>query len=113
VAAGKALKGRLFQADKCNDRRAAAYWLKFQYPSWWTSLLTALDTLYRLGFDRQDPDIRPSLAWFGSNQKADGLWDTGYGSGSRAEENRRWVGLAGCQALAGFGLAESARFPKS
>jgi hypothetical protein len=102
VAAGEALKGRLFQADKYNDRRAPSYWLKFQYPFWWTSLLTALDTLLRLGFRRQDAKIAEGLDWFLTHQGSDGLWETGYGAGKRAPENRCWVGLAACRVLKGF-----------
>ena len=102
ITAGERLKERLFQADKYNDRKAPAYWLKFQFPFWWPSLVTALDTLSRLGFDRQDKDIARGLAWFTENQTADGLWSTGYGSGSKAEGMRRWVGLAVCRVLKRF-----------
>jgi hypothetical protein len=101
-AAGNALKDRFFKPDKYNDRKAKAYWLKFQYPFWWTSLLTALDTLSWLGFDGEDPDIHKSLEWFVDNQEKDGLWPTGYGSGKHSEVNRRWVGLAICRFFARF-----------
>lgn len=99
VTAGNCLKGRLLQADKYNDRKAPSYWLKFQFPFWWTSLLTALDTLSKLGFNRRDADIARGLGWFISHQEKDGLWPTGYGSGKKAEANRRWVGLAVCGVL--------------
>lgn len=102
IGAGRLLKSRFFQADRYNDRKSPAYWLKFQYPFWWTSLLTALDTLSWLKIDREDVDIERGLAWFLANQSADGLWETGYGSGKRAEENRRWVGLAVCRVLKRF-----------
>jgi hypothetical protein len=93
-AAGEALKRRFFQSDKYNDRKATAYWFKYQFPFWWANLLTALDALSRLGFDRGDAQIAAGLDWFVHNQEADGLWPTGYGSGRRAARNRRWVGLA-------------------
>jgi len=102
TAAGECLKKRLFQADKYNDRKAPAYWLKFQFPFWWPSLVTALDTLSHLGFDRQDADVARGLYWFIENQSADGLWSTGYGSGRKAEGMRRWVGLAVCRVLERF-----------
>lgn len=102
LAAGQALKNRLFQSDKYNDRKAVSYWLKLQFPFWWTSLLTALDTLFWLDFDKHDPDIARGLDWFISNQSPDGLWETGYGSGKKAEENRCWVGLAVCRILKRF-----------
>ena len=101
-AAGNALKDRFFKPDKYNDRKAKSYWLKFQYPFWWTSLQTALDTLSRLGFDRSDPDIQKGLEWFVANQEEDGLWPTGYGSGKKSETNRCWVGLAVCRLFTHF-----------
>jgi hypothetical protein len=100
--AGERLKERFFQADKYYDRKAPSYWLKFQFPFWWPNLLTALDSLSRLGFDRQDKDINRGLDWFLQNQDAEGLWGTGYGSGRKAEDTRRWVGLAICRVLQRF-----------
>jgi hypothetical protein len=102
IVAGERLKERLFQADRYNDRKAPAYWLKFQFPFWWPSLVTALDTLARLGFGRKDEDIARGLEWFVAHQSTDGLWETGYGSGRRAEGMRRWVGLAVCRVLKRF-----------
>jgi hypothetical protein len=99
IAAGTCLKQRLFQADKYTDRKALSFWLKFQFPFWWTSLLTALDTLSRLGFGKEQAEITRGLNWFMAHQTEDGLWPTGYGHGSQAEANRRWVGLATCRIL--------------
>jgi hypothetical protein len=99
VQAGEALKGRLFKADEYNDRKAKSYWFKFQFPFWWTNLLTALDSLFKLGFDRQEEEIDQGLRWFRENQEADGLWPTGYAKGAKAEWNRCWVGLAVCRVL--------------
>ena len=106
-AAGQCLCDRLFRPDAYNDRKAPAYWLKFQFPFWWTNLLTALDSLGRLGFSRQEPNIERGLAWFAANQAPDGLWPTGYDKGQKAEANRRWVGLAVCRVLKHFHSGES------
>jgi hypothetical protein len=100
--AGDLLKGRFFQSDKYNDRRGPEYWLKFQYPFWWTNLVTALDSLARMGYPPADRDIAGGLAWFRENQEADGLWPTGYGKGRKAAEARRWVGLAIGRVLKAF-----------
>jgi hypothetical protein len=102
LAAGSALKSRFFTADKYNDRKAASYWFKFQFPFWWSNCLTVLDTLSRLGFDRQDADISKGLDWFITYQEEDGLWPTSYGSGKKAEPNRRWIGLAICRVLKSY-----------
>jgi hypothetical protein len=99
IAAGEALKSRFFKPDKYNDRKAKSYWLKFKYPFWWSNLLTALDTLWHLGFDKEDADIASGLDWFITQQEEGGLWPTGYGSGSKSEANRHWVGLAICRVL--------------
>ncbi|MBI9047505.1 MAG: terpene cyclase/mutase family protein [Anaerolineaceae bacterium] len=101
LRAARALKSRFFKADKFNDRKAKAYWLKFQFPFWWSNLLTALDTLGQLGFKRDDPEIEKGLNWFIENQEQDGLWPTGYGSGQgeKIAAARRWTGLAICRML--------------
>jgi hypothetical protein len=74
----------------------------WKYPFWWTNLLTALDTLYWLGFDIHDDDISKGLDWFIKNQAEDGLWETGYGSGQKAARARCWVGLAVCRMLSRY-----------
>lgn len=91
--AGLRLKSRFFKRDRYHDRQAVAYWTKFQYPFWWTDLLSSLDSLSWLGIPPNDPDIQLGLDWFVTNQGVDGLWGTGYEK-SRMVEMRRWVGLA-------------------
>jgi len=100
--AGTLLKDRFFQADKYNDRKTPAYWLKFEYPFWWNNLLSALDSLSHLGFSAQDDQIRKGIDWFITHQDLDGLWPTSYGSGKNAAKNRAWVGLAVCRVLRRF-----------
>ncbi len=102
LAAAGLLKGRFFLADKYGDRQAPAYWLKFQYPFWWTNLLTGLDTLARLGFGVADADICRGLDWFAANQGPDGLWEHGYGVGKGARALRFWVALAVGRVFRGF-----------
>ncbi len=104
--AGERLKERFFKADKYNDRKAPDYWLKLQFPFWWTNLLTGLDSLSKLGFPKSDPDIQRGLDWFAANQEDDGLWPTGYGKGNKSEENRLWVGLAVCRVLKAFNIRQ-------
>ncbi|NLE77192.1 MAG: terpene cyclase/mutase family protein [Chloroflexi bacterium] len=101
-AAGAWLASRLFQPDSYNDRRAPSYWTKFQYPFWWTNLLTALDTLAALGWNAADAHVRRGLAWFADHQQPDGLWPTGYARGAKAQKSRCWVGLAVGRVLHAF-----------
>ena len=104
--AGEFLAGRLFKPDAYGDRQAVDYWFKFQYPFWWTNLVTALDSLARLGFTAADPRVRRGLEWFVENQEQDGLWFIGYGSGRKAKLARVWVGLAICRVLDQYELDE-------
>jgi len=103
LKAAQLLKSRFFKADKYNDRKGVEYWTKFQYPFWWSNLLTSLDTLSLLNFSREDKDIEKALEWFVRNQKDDGLWDTSYENKNKdirkqKEENqRKWVSLAVCR----------------
>jgi hypothetical protein len=100
--AGLCLKNRLLEPDWYNDRRAVHYWFKFQFPFWWTSLVSALDTLSRLKFRWDDPDIHRALDWFAIRQQSDGLWPTGYDKGRKSRSNQLWVGLAVCRILRRF-----------
>ena len=92
--AGELMKGRFFQSDKYADRKGVAYWFKYQYPFWWGNLLTAMDSLSRIGFSTADPDIQRGLEWFRENQLDNGFWPTGYGKGEGADLNQAWVALA-------------------
>jgi hypothetical protein len=102
LTAARLLKSRLFSPDKYNDRKGVDYWLKFQFPFWWHSLVATLDSLSRLGFDKGDDDIDRGLLWFMDNQEKDGMWATQYGNGKEAQRMRGWVGLAICTILKRF-----------
>ena len=94
IEAGKLLKSRFFQQDKYADRKGTEYWFKYQYPFWWGSLLTVLDSLSLIGFPADDPDIQKGLNWFLENHLASGFWPTGYGKGDKTDLNQAWVALA-------------------
>jgi len=96
---GELMKSRFFQADRYVDRRSADFWLKFQFPFWWASLLTTLDALVTMGFGEDDHDMQSGLTWFRENQEANGFWPTGYDKGKKAEAARPWVALAICRVL--------------
>jgi len=100
--AGKLLKSRFFQPDSYTSYRSAGYWLRFEYPFWWNNLLTALDSLGKLGFTSQDEQIRSGLQWFVDHQQENGLWKdsyarvTGHQRPSRSDR-QLWVSLAICR----------------
>ncbi len=100
LAAGL-LKSRLFKSDKYADRRGKAYWLKFTYPFVFTDLLTALDTLGRMGYPADDPDIARGIGWFRDAQSPDGSFDLNIRRG-RDKQLPYWLGYAVCRALRRF-----------
>jgi hypothetical protein len=74
-AAGALLASRFFKSDAYLDRRTPGFWTGFCYPFWFTDLLSALDSLSRLGFPADDANIRKGLNWFVERQHQDGGWD--------------------------------------
>ncbi|MBC8225402.1 hypothetical protein H8E65_12490 [Candidatus Bathyarchaeota archaeon] len=97
-AAGALLKSRFFKPDAYSSYRAASYWVRFAF--WWPNLLTSLDSLSRMGFTKDDPDIEAALDWLVEHQQPDGLWNITYVGGKSAPDNqvnrerRLWVSLA-------------------
>jgi hypothetical protein len=106
--AAERTKSRFFQPDKYNDRRARSYWTKFQFPFWWTNILTVLDTLSLMEYSASDGDVAGALQWFAENQQEDGLWKTSYEQAKRKEMSAKereamlWIGLAVCRVFKRF-----------
>jgi hypothetical protein len=99
--AGFLLKGRFFQKDAYTSRQAESYWVKFQFPFWWSDLLTVLDSLMRMEFSPKDEDIQKGLDWLIDNQCENGLWHASYG---KTGENipDYWITFAVCRVLRYF-----------
>jgi hypothetical protein len=96
------LKSRLFKPDKYPDRRGPEYWTKFTYPFGFTDLLTALDSLGRVGLPADDPEVAAAIAWFRKQQKPDGSFDLVMRRGLSDKRLPYWLGLAVCRALRRF-----------
>ncbi len=75
--------------------------LKFQYPYWWTTLLSSLDSLYNVGFTIKDKDIEKGIEWFLINQNESGLWKTKYDKGDKEkiELNELWIAYGICRII--------------
>ena len=101
IHAGHLLISRIFQKDAYTSRQSAEYWVKFQFPFWWTDLLTVMDSLMRMKFNRTDPDVAKALEWFIENQTEDGMWRSYYGGASKGFSDE-WVTLAVCRVLKYF-----------
>jgi squalene cyclase len=100
-SAGRWLAGRIFRPDSYVDRRAVSFWTGFRYPFWFTDLITALDTLSRLGFPPDGENIRRGLGWFVERQRKDGGWTLKLLSG--ADKNLPlWLDLAVCRIFKRF-----------
>jgi len=100
------LKSRFFKPDKYPDRRGPEYWTKFTYPFGFTDILTSLDSLGRMGFPADDPDIQGAIAWFREKQNEDGSFTLVMRRGIGDKQLSYWLGLAICRALLRFMKAE-------
>jgi len=101
LQAGLLLKSRLFKKDAYTSRQDESYWFKFQFPFWWTNLVTVLDSFMRLKFDNKDSDIQKGLAWLIENQGQNGLWKATYGKKGVTDPDY-WVTYAICRILKYF-----------
>jgi hypothetical protein len=101
-AAGMLLASRFFKPDVYPDRRAATFWTRFGYPFWFTDLLSALDSLSRLGLSRDAPPIQRALRWFIRHQHRSGLWKLRVTRGRRESDHDAWLTLAICRVYKRF-----------
>lgn len=100
--AGLLLKSQFFEPDAYGSYRDPKYWTRFGF--WWPNLLTAMESLCRLGFSPQDPDMQRGIEWFLSNQAPDGLWKiTNDGSAEpdtpTSRRRRAWLTLRICRLI--------------
>lgn len=100
--AGELLASRFFQADKYSDRRSASFWTTFSYPFWFTDLLSSLDSLSLMGFDRNHPQVRKGLEWFSDRQGKTGVWKLSLRIMAREKEPDLWITLAICRVFERF-----------
>jgi hypothetical protein len=98
------LKSRFFQPDAYTSYQAAGYWVRFEYPFWWNNLVTALDSISRIGLSKDDEQIQRALDWIREHQEEDGLWKVSYVDPAAVEKNtpqarqmKLWVSLAICR----------------
>ncbi len=90
------LADRLFSRDKYPGRDAPSFWFGFGFPFWFTDLLSALDSLTRVGPDLDHPRIAEACAWFAGQQSADGTWRLHATRGSDPD-TALWISLAICR----------------
>jgi hypothetical protein len=101
--AGELLKSRFFQRDSYDSYRSADYWVRFAF--WWSNILTAMESLYQLGFHADDKDMKQGMQWFLDHQQSDGLWNLTYVPGKtvkqtkKNQQERAWLSLRICRLM--------------
>ncbi|MGB7538439.1 MAG: prenyltransferase/squalene oxidase repeat-containing protein [Anaerolineales bacterium] len=101
LRAGRLLALRFFKPDKYVDRRTPEFWTGFSFPFWFNDLLSALDSLSRLGFSAGDPDVRRGLDWFVERQRKDGGWALRIQKG-KDKALPYWLDLSVCRVFKRF-----------
>ena len=72
--AAELLAGRLFKRDPYGDRGDASYWERVSFPFWFTDIVSALDTLSRLGVSLRSAPIAGALNRLSELQRDDGTF---------------------------------------
>jgi Squalene-hopene cyclase C-terminal domain len=97
--AGKLLLSHLFKKDNYPDRSSPDYWLRFTYPFWFTDLISATDSLSKLGFKKEEPEIAEAIQWFMAHQHNSGLWKLKTLKNQKKYHIDLWISLAICRIL--------------
>ena len=100
--AGELLASRFFARDKYPDRQDASYWTAFSFPFWFTDLLSALDSLSKIGFSLNHTSIEEGLRWFKVKQGKNGSWVLHLLKGRNKYELELWTSLAICRVFMRF-----------
>jgi hypothetical protein len=100
--AGELLASRFFKPDLYNDRREAFYWEELTYPFWAVDILSALDSLSKLGFTLEDENIQKAFQWLISRQNKNGYWEAGFKKSTL--EDHLWITLSMLRIIKQFGL---------
>jgi|GEM_PF-118674 len=121
LRAGHLLASRFFERDRYADRSSAAHWESTSFPFWFTDIVSALDSLTRIGIratDRPGTDssvhsphlgqgtqsppgrMAEGLEWLRSRQLADGLFAINLLKNRSLPDLPAWVSLAVCRVFA-------------
>ncbi|MFW9936466.1 MAG: prenyltransferase/squalene oxidase repeat-containing protein [Candidatus Thorarchaeota archaeon] len=95
--AGKFLISGFFKKDKYPDRKDKSYWMKFTFPFWFTDFLSALDSLYFIGFDITEQPILNVIEWFKNEQQEDGLWNLKLLRPGGEKDIKHWISYVVCR----------------
>ncbi len=76
MTAARLLKSKFFKKDNWSWCGHQDNWVRFQFPFWWTNLVSALDSLSLIGLTEEDEDVRNALEWLIGHQEKNGLWES-------------------------------------
>ncbi|MFC1489900.1 hypothetical protein ACFL6K_01695 [Candidatus Latescibacterota bacterium] len=108
------LANALFEKNNHSSYQHPDNWVRFQYPFWWTDLISALDSLSLIGLSPDHPKIAKALRWFIENQLPTGLWKHSYSKihtyieNDKTRELQLWISLAILRIFKTFGATNSA-----
>lgn len=96
--AAELLATRLYRRDAYGDRSDRSYWDRVSFPFWFTDIVSALDSLSRIGTDAESPPVRAALDHVLGLQRADGTFAFRVPKG-KDPELPLWICLAVCRSL--------------
>jgi squalene-hopene cyclase-like protein len=96
--AGELLAVRLLKRDRYGDRGDPSYWERVSFPFWFTDIVSALDTLSRLGVSRHSPPVSAALQRLSELQRHDGTFAFKL-LRAREKDLPWWICLAVCRSL--------------
>lgn len=96
--AAELLTSRFFQKDVYTDLRSPSAWQTFSYPFWNTDLISSLHVLSKIGFDKDNEQIRKAVEWLLDKQTPSGLFDI-HKNHDRYHDQDLWLSLAFCRSL--------------
>ncbi|HET6438459.1 MAG TPA: hypothetical protein VFG59_10380 [Anaeromyxobacter sp.] len=98
-AAGRLLARSLYRRDAYSDRGDPRYWERVSFPFWFTDIVSALDTLSRLGAGAEEPALDAALGRVRRAQRADGTFGFVLLKG-KDPDLPLWICLSVCRSLA-------------
>lgn len=100
--AGALLASRFFKPDVYADHRPAEHWMKFQYPFFWTDLISSLDSLSKIGFTDKNKHVALALRWLREHQQKSGLWKSRFGVTRKDSLMNHWVSFVALRSIKQF-----------
>lgn len=94
--AGQLIIHRFFTVDKYPDRKSKNFWERVTFPFLYTDIISSLDTLYFLGFNTGNSEIRGGLEFLRNKQDKNGNFNLKITRGSD-KDLPYWISLAVCR----------------